>query len=146
MFPHWNMCKYTWSSAGGKTHNQTYRILTDRRWHSSILDVRSVKGVDCDTDHYLVVTKVRERLEVSKQVAQNFDGEWFNLGKLNEEEYRKQYLIEISNRFAALENLSDSEDIKMAWENIKDNIKTTVKDSLGLHELKHHKLWFHEKC
>jgi hypothetical protein len=38
-------------------------------------------GADCDTDHYLVVAKVRERLAVSKQVAQKFDGERFNLRK-----------------------------------------------------------------
>jgi len=31
-----------------------------------------------------VVAKVRERLEVSKQAAQKFDGERFNLRKLNE--------------------------------------------------------------
>jgi hypothetical protein len=31
-------------------------------------------------------------------------------------EVRKQYQIEISNRFAALENLSYSEDINRGWE------------------------------
>jgi len=43
-------------------------------------------------------------LAVSKQTAQKFAGEKFNLRKLNELEVRKQYQIEISNRFAALEN------------------------------------------
>jgi hypothetical protein len=57
------------------------------------------------------------------------DGERFNLRKLSELEVRKQYHIEISNRFAALENLTDGEDIK-------ENIKTSAKESLGLHELK----------
>jgi len=67
----------------------------DRRWHSSILDVRSLRGADCDTDHYLVVAKVRERLAVSKQAAQKFDVEIFDLRKLNELEVRKQYRLRL---------------------------------------------------
>jgi hypothetical protein len=33
-------------------------------------------------------------------------------------EVRKQCQIEITNKFAALENLSDNEDINRTWENI----------------------------
>jgi len=45
-----------------------------------------------------------------------------------------------------LENLSDSEDINRAWENIKENIKTSAKESLGPHELKQHTPWFDDEC
>ena len=79
--------------------------MIDGRWHSSVLDVRSFRRADCDTDHYLVVAKVRERLAVRKQAAQKFDGGRFNLRKLNDLEIRKQYQTEITNRFAALENV-----------------------------------------
>jgi hypothetical protein len=61
-----------------------------------------------------VVAKLRERLAVSKQTAQNLDGERFNLTKLNELEVKKKYQIEITNRFAALENLNVDEDVNMA--------------------------------
>ena len=93
-----------------------------------------------------MVAKVRERLIVSERAAQEFDVERFNLMKLNEVEFRKQYQIEITNRFAAFENLSDGKNINRAWENIKENIKTSVKESLGLHKLKQHKPWFDEEC
>jgi hypothetical protein len=71
--------------------SQPDHILIDRRWHLSIIDVQISRGVDCDTDHYLVVAKIRERLAVNKQGAQKFDGERFNLRKLNELVVRKQY-------------------------------------------------------
>ena len=93
-----------------------------------------------------MVVKVRERLALSKQEAQKFDGEIFNLRKLHELEVRKQYQIEITNRFVAFGNLSDDEDTNMDWESIKENIKTSAKESLGLQELKQHKPWSDEVC
>jgi len=51
-------------------------------------------------------------------------------------EARKQCQIEISNRFAALKNLNDSEDINRAWENINESTRNAAKESLGLYELK----------
>jgi len=127
MFPHRNIHKYTWTSHDGKTYNQIDHVLIDRRWQSSVLGVRSFRGADCDTDHYLVIAKVRERLAVSKQAAQSFDRQRFNLRKLNDLEVRKQYPIEITNMFAALENVNDDEDVNRTWENIKENIKTPGK-------------------
>ena len=82
--------------------------------------------------YYLVIAKVRERLAVGKQAAQRFHGQRFNLRKLNEPEVREQYQVEIKNRFAALENSDDDEDINRNWENIKENIQTSAKESLGL--------------
>jgi len=61
-----------------------------------------------------VVAKVRERLAVSDKVIQKFDGEGFKLKKPNELEVRKQYQIEITKRFAALENLSDDKNVSRA--------------------------------
>ena len=45
-----------------------------------------------------------------------------------------------------MENLNVDEDVNRAWENIKENIKTSAKESLGLHELKRHKPWVDEEC
>jgi hypothetical protein len=69
------------------------------------------------------VAKVREILAISKRAAQKFDMERFNLKELDEVEAKEQYRVEISNRFAALENLDDDVDINRAWEAIRENIK-----------------------
>ena len=79
-----NIHTYTWTSRDGKIHNQIDQVLTDKKWHSYMLKVRSFREADCDTDRCLVVAKVRKRLEVNKQGAQMFDVERFNLRKLSD--------------------------------------------------------------
>ena len=98
--------------------------------------MRSFRGADCDTEHYLVIAKVKKRLAAGKQAAQRFDRQRFNLRNLNEPEVREQYHI------ADLENLNDDEDVDGTWENTKENIQTSAKESLGLQELKQNKPWF----
>jgi hypothetical protein len=44
--------------------------------------------------------------------------ERFNLKKLNEAEGKEQYHVELSNRFAASENLDTEVNINRAWETI----------------------------
>jgi hypothetical protein len=56
-------------------------------------------------DHYPVVAKVMERLAVNKQRSHRFHIERFNFKKLNEVEGKEKYHVDISNRFAALEDL-----------------------------------------
>jgi len=68
------------------------------------------------------------------------------LRKLNEPEVREHHQIEITNKFAALEDVNDEEDVNRTWKNIKENIQTSAKESLGLHELKQNKPWFEEEC
>jgi hypothetical protein len=43
-----------------------------------------------------------------------------------------------------MENVNDREDIYGAWENIRENTKTSAKESRGLYEWKQHKPWFYE--
>jgi hypothetical protein len=117
----------------------------DRRWHSSILDVQSFRGADCDTGHYAVIAKVRERLPARKQTAHKTDAETFNLKKLSKMEVRKQYQIELSTRFPALANVNDSEYIRLG-KTLQRIKKVSDKKTLGLYEWEQHKPWFDEQC
>jgi hypothetical protein len=72
--------------------------------------------------------------------------ERFNLRKINEVEGKEQYHVEVSDRFAALEDLDTEVKINSAWETIRENIKISAKESLGYFKLKKHKPWFDKGC
>jgi uncharacterized FlaG/YvyC family protein len=93
----------------------------------------------------LAVTEVRGRLAVSKRAAKKIDMERFNVKKLNEGEGKGQYQVTTRNKFAALENLEDNGDINRALDNIRENIKISVQDSLGYCQLKDPEQWFDEE-
>jgi exonuclease III len=65
MFLHRKIHKYS-SICPEENTNHIDHVLIDRRRHSSILDVRSFRGADCDTDHCLVAANVQDRLAVSE--------------------------------------------------------------------------------
>jgi hypothetical protein len=50
MSRHLNIRKYIWTSPDGKTHKPNNHVLIDRRWHSSVLEVRSFMGADFDSE------------------------------------------------------------------------------------------------
>ena len=66
-FEHKDIHKYTWISPDGQTLNQIDHVLVDRRRHTNIMDVRSYRGAEGDTDHQLVITKVREKLCIANR-------------------------------------------------------------------------------
>jgi len=110
----------------GKTHNQIGHILLDMGWHSRI----QMYGISGELSVILIAIwwfKFRKSITVSKKAFQNWIDENFTLRKLNELEVRKEYEIENTNNFAALENLSVGKDINSGLENIKEDIKISAK-------------------
>jgi hypothetical protein len=86
------------------------------------------------------VAKDRERLAVSNQKRTEF----IYLKKLNEVDCKEQYLVDISSRFSAGENLDAEVHINRAWGAIRENIILSAKDNVGHYELKGHRPWFDE--
>jgi hypothetical protein len=119
--------------------------VIDRRRHSGILDVLSLSAADYDTEHYLVVAKVRDRLTMSKQISQipyrDVQSQEMERGR-----GKGKYRAEVSNRFAPFGNLDTEVEYKSTWKMIRENINISAKESLGYNELKKHKLCFEEGC
>jgi len=73
MFLHRNIHKYSWTPPNGKTHNQIDHVLVNRRWHSSILDVRSFMGhfkVECSAAFQQMI------MQCQLSLHNHFQGSW----------------------------------------------------------------------
>jgi hypothetical protein len=71
--------------------------------------------------------------------------ERFNLKELNDVEGKVKYRVEVSNSFAALEDLDAEVEINSAWETIRENINISAKKRISYYELKKHMPWFDER-
>jgi hypothetical protein len=111
-----------------------------------VFHVRPFRAADCDTGHYLVVAKVRERLAVSKQTKHRFHMERFSVKKLKKVEVKEQYHVKKVNRVTTLENLDSELDINRAWKTIRENIQISAERTSGCYELKNHKPRFDKGC
>jgi hypothetical protein len=67
--------------------------------------------------------------------------ERFNLKKLNEAEGR-EYRVEASSRFTALQALDTEVETNIACEMIRENINISAKDTIHYYEMKKHNSWF----
>ena len=50
---------YTWTSPDGQHRNQIDYVLCSQRWRSSIQSAKTRPGMDCGSDHELLIVKFR---------------------------------------------------------------------------------------
>jgi hypothetical protein len=88
-FPHKSIQLGTWKVPGSNEVNQINHVLVSLRHSTSIIDEKSSRGSNCDTDHYLVKTKVRERI-VRIQNMEGVNTKKWDVLKLQESKEIKQ--------------------------------------------------------
>ena len=86
---------YTWTSSDGQHQNQIDYILCSQRLRSSIQSAKTRPGVDCSSDHELLIAKFRLKLKKVGKTTRSFRYE------LNQIPY--DYTVEVINRFKGLD-------------------------------------------
>ena len=86
---------YTWTSPDGQHQNQIDYILCSQRWRSSIQSAKTRPGVDCGSDHELLIAKFRLKLKKAGKTTRPFRYD------LNQIPY--SYTVEVRNRFKGLD-------------------------------------------
>ena len=104
---------YTWTSPDGQHQNQTDYILCSQRWRSSIQSAKTKPGVDCGSDHELLILKFRLKLKKVGKTTFKYD--------LNQILY--DYTVEVGNRFKGLDLIDRVPD--ELWMEVYDIVQET---------------------
>ena len=91
-------------------HTQSDNVLVGKR--RQLKSISSLKGDDCDTDHYQVVITIRERererLSLKKEMKQNLVADRCKLNKLLDDQIRKEFHIDVAISLSVLQGLKMS--------------------------------------
>jgi hypothetical protein len=108
--------KITWMIPGGTEGNQIDHMLISKKWKRIIQDVRTYRGANVDSDHLLVVAKMR--MKVVKQTGGSRKNRWDveKLNQLNHTRHNDEYKKEMRKK---LETREEEVDIEEEWKNLK---------------------------
>jgi hypothetical protein len=88
-FPHKKVHLATWRSTDGTANNQIDHILIDAGHENNMMDVRTYRGENADSNHYLVITRIRAKISRSKYVLNKEKTIRYNIRNLKQTEVRK---------------------------------------------------------
>ncbi|XP_037928856.1 uncharacterized protein LOC119663271 [Teleopsis dalmanni] len=142
-FPHRDVHKATWLSSDQATRNQIDHFVIDARHASSVLDIRSFRGPNIDSDHYLVVAKVRMRLSTENTVRSNVQKK-LDVSKLRSRETTEVFAAQLSSRLNNQPSRPDNPGRQ--WGHISHSLHTTAEDVLGFQRPPRRNQWYDEEC
>ncbi|XP_062566351.1 uncharacterized protein LOC134228685 [Saccostrea cucullata] len=129
LFPHKNIHKTTPESPDGKTKNQIHHIMISQRWRSSLHDVRAMRGADVNSDHHMILAKVKIKLAKNAKIETKRIK--YNVDKLKNLIDKDIFQLELRNRFSALYSEDQELDIEGEWTAGRAIIKNTREEVLG---------------
>jgi hypothetical protein len=125
--------------------NQIDHLLIDARHVSNLMDIRTYSGVNTDSDHYLIVSKIRGRMSNSRKLHGNYSKK-FNCKRLKKPEIAASYVDRLDE---CLADWNDSENVSVSerWESLQNIITTTTAHSvLGKVDKVKYDYWFGAEC
>ena len=141
-FEHKKIHKGTWTSPDQKIINQIDHVLINSKKKDVIEDVRSMRGPNIDSDHFLVKVIMSQKLPAiyKKKTVQTTKWNKINLQNTTKIKEYRETLVE------NLKGLPDSQDINNKWEGIKKAINEAADKVIGKQKKIQRNEWWDEDC
>ena len=138
IFQHKRIHIETWISPDGRTRNQIDHMAISHRWRTSLQDVKVIRGANIDSDHQLVLYKLR--LTLRKTPRERL----YNSQKLKDPATQQAFSIELSDRFH-LPSKIPADDLDDHCKKVQETILETSKHTLGYQEYHNMKPWISDE-
>jgi hypothetical protein len=115
---HKDIHKLTWRAPDGQTFNQIVHLLIDARRVSNVMDVRTFRGANTDSDHYLLISRIKSRISNARKTYGSYARK-FNSEKLGSPETSSAYREKLNEY---LGRHVDEDDINKTWTLLKNAI------------------------
>jgi len=129
LFQHKRIHKETCRSPDETTSNQIDHVMIDSRHAAHILGVKSCRGADCDSDHYMLKIKYQQWISTTGKLSTQRSIK-YNVEYLKEGTNTKEYRNKVEELLQVLPNTEDQH-VEAAWEDIKQAICKAADNILG---------------
>ena len=143
-FPRKDIHKATWKSPDQNTQNQIDHVLIDRRFFSDIINVRTLRSANVDSDHYLVEVRIRSKLSTVHMTKQSRTPRP-NTEQLKNEEVAQRYAHQIEAVLPTVEELGVA-NLEDGWNAVKSAVGSTAETVLGERVPNRRNDWFDGEC
>ena len=140
-YQHKRIHKGTWTSPDGNTLNQTDHVIKDANKKGVVRDVRTMRGLNCDSDHFLMKTTIKQKL-VGTQMKTIKQIIW-NKSNSQDPAMLKQYRKYLHNRLIGKEV---QQDIEGVWTQIKEAIIESANEVIQTQTTSNRNEWWDESC
>ena len=143
-FMHKRIHLETWHSPDGRTRNQIDHCLIDGRHFSDVIDIMARRGANIDSDHMLVVIKLRYR--ISRASCTNPQQlRRFAVDRLTDRGVATRYRDELE---AELQGAPEPESLSLddKWKRMETAVRKVAENTIGYTRKQARNEWFDEEC
>ncbi|XP_039285400.1 uncharacterized protein LOC120351606 [Nilaparvata lugens] len=142
-FPHKRIHLGAWKAPGTEIVNQIDHVLVSTRHASGVLDVRTMRGPNCDSDHFMVRAVIRFRLaNICKENGVK-RCKW-DVSKLRMDRERQIFQNDLDRKFGQSE--MEEADVNVQWKRIQSISERSAKETIGVEKMARNQEWFDREC
>jgi exonuclease III len=120
--------KMTWRSPDGSTCNEIDHVIIEARHVSDIMEVKTCRGADGDTDHFIIKIRYRQRIERYRE-GRRMQQERYDTRKLQDSEIQKTYQEKFKEKLGEAPERWVNGEVEDKWEILKKSVIEAASES-----------------